>query len=121
MPVVQRLKRAQDWSSSLRDDDDGSDDDDGPDNSRAFTTARTGVDDDEGFAWGSTTDFVDIGLVDEPASLKFVETPFTLAKRAGGTARNGSKAAQSVMKPKEKGKSTVVRRARGASAVSSVR
>ncbi|GAA6013295.1 hypothetical protein JCM10207_000846 [Rhodosporidiobolus poonsookiae] len=35
------------------------------------------------WTWGavSSTDSVDIGQVDEPASLKFVETPFTIARR----------------------------------------
>ncbi|BGP02869.1 hypothetical protein RTBOTA2_005857 [Rhodotorula toruloides] len=109
MPLLDKSKKAHDWSSSLRDDDFSSDDDAGPrslSTSRGARTAGLGdEDDEEGFVWGSTTDFVDIEMVDEPASLKFVETPFTLAKRTGAT---GGKAAHSVAKQKEKGKATVL-------------
>ncbi|GAA5868353.1 hypothetical protein JCM8547_002162 [Rhodosporidiobolus lusitaniae] len=35
---------------------------------------------------------VDIGQVDEPEGLKFVETPFTIAERVGGDRGNGGKA-----------------------------
>ncbi|BGP73195.1 hypothetical protein NBRC10513v2_006599 [Rhodotorula toruloides] len=108
MPLLHKPQKAQDWSSTLRDDDFSSDDDAGPrslSTSRGVQTAGWGdEDDEESFAWGSTTDFVDIGMVDEPASLKFVETPFTLAKRTGAA---GGKAARSVAKQKEKGKATV--------------
>ncbi|BGP34770.1 hypothetical protein JCM10296v2_006592 [Rhodotorula toruloides] len=108
MPMLDKPKKAPGWSSSLCDDDFSSDDVAGPrslSTSRGARTAGLGdEDDEEGFVWGSTTDFVDIGMVDEPASLKFVETPFTLAKRTGAT---GGKAAQSVAKQKAKGKATV--------------
>ncbi|BGP27086.1 hypothetical protein Rt10032_c12g4886 [Rhodotorula toruloides] len=104
--MLSKAKTTPDWSCSLRhDDNDISGDDAGPRSPSTSRSAQAGSwgdrDDDDGFAWGSTTDFVDIGMVDEPASLKFVETPFTMAKRAGATS---GKAAKSVAKPKEKGK-----------------
>lgn len=79
------------WSTALRDDDDD-DDSSEPDTSTpsharlaqgpkvtpdATPTYREGSDWD----WNWAGDAVDIGLVPEPKELKFVETPFTLAKR----------------------------------------
>ncbi|GAA5902379.1 hypothetical protein JCM8208_007273 [Rhodotorula glutinis] len=77
------------WSRSLRDSDD---DDDSPDHHLAPTssasparTKRTSTPIDEGSDWAWGADTVDIGLVSEPQGLKFVETPFTLAKRTGAS------------------------------------
>ncbi|GAA6057955.1 hypothetical protein JCM3770_000649 [Rhodotorula araucariae] len=69
------------WSRSLRDSDDDSCDDSAP--PPRLKRTRTTSSDTDRFTWGSGADLVDIGLVSEPADLKFVETPFTLAKNTG--------------------------------------
>ncbi|GAA6057966.1 hypothetical protein JCM3770_000655 [Rhodotorula araucariae] len=69
------------WSRSLRDSDDDSCDDSAP--PPRLKRTRTTSSDADRFIWGSSADLVDIGLVSEPADLKFVETPFTLAKNTG--------------------------------------
>ena len=85
------------WSRSLRDSaDDTSDNDDPPDarplGGRTASTESAA----EGSSWSTGADAVDIGLVNEPASLKFVETPFTLAKLRTGARRGGGGATADV-------------------------
>ncbi|BGP51029.1 hypothetical protein JCM10450v2_006955 [Rhodotorula kratochvilovae] len=78
------------WSRSLRDsDDDSCDDAAPPPRSSRQKRTRTTSSDADGFTWGAGSDAVDIGLVSEPAGLKFVETPFTLAKRTGARGNCG--------------------------------
>ncbi|GJN93096.1 hypothetical protein Rhopal_006141-T1 [Rhodotorula paludigena] len=99
-------RKTDGWSRSLLDADDSSDDDASarsPSRSKLHAQrTRTVSSELEGFAWGAGFDHVDIGLVDEPADLKFVETPFTLAKRKGARSKQStvtSPTARKVQKP----------------------
>ncbi|KWU44501.1 hypothetical protein RHOSPDRAFT_33828 [Rhodotorula sp. JG-1b] len=85
--VTARAKPRQGWSTSLRNDDDDDDSDhDGSSSPSAAAppAARQGSDWD----WNWSSELIDIGLVDEPDQLSFVETPFTLAKRNALTNSN---------------------------------
>ncbi|GAA5886324.1 hypothetical protein JCM6882_001606 [Rhodosporidiobolus microsporus] len=98
---MKRTKAREDsWSRSLGDDECWSSGDEALSSrfSRQQRLAGGGGDaQDDGAAdeedwsdlWSSRDDVwssaVDIGAVDEPASLKFVETPFTIAKRTGAS------------------------------------
>jgi hypothetical protein len=81
------------WSHSLRDDDlcgSSSSDEDGgsvPSSTRTGKAAsgsagiiRSG-EEDWGHLWSDSSAPVDIGMVEEPEDLKFVDTPFTKARR----------------------------------------
>lgn len=87
-------RKADGWSRSLLDADDSSDDDASarsPSRSKLHPQrTRTVSSELEGFVWGAGFDHVDIGLVDEPADLKFVETPFTLARRTAARSKQST-------------------------------
>ncbi|BGP42848.1 hypothetical protein JCM10449v2_006860 [Rhodotorula kratochvilovae] len=90
MPSPRTPTKNSSWSRSLRDsDDDSCDDAAPPPRSSRQKRTRTTSSDADGFTWGAGSDAVDIGLVSEPAGLKFVETPFTLAKRTGARGNCG--------------------------------
>ncbi|BGP51037.1 hypothetical protein JCM10450v2_006963 [Rhodotorula kratochvilovae] len=90
MPATKTPTKNASWSRTLRDsDNDSCDDAAPPPRSSRQTRTRTTSSDADGFTWGAGTDTVDIGLVSEPAGLKFVETPFTLAKRTDARRDNG--------------------------------
>ncbi|GAA5935176.1 hypothetical protein JCM10213_000668 [Rhodosporidiobolus nylandii] len=97
MPSLEPSARSQlprdGWSRSLRDDDleSSSSGDDEPASPQAGS--KGGGTDSEGWTstWGGAgSDVYDIGLVDEPAGLRFVDTPWTRAKRAAAD-RDGGK------------------------------
>ncbi|GAA5964305.1 hypothetical protein JCM8115_006062 [Rhodotorula mucilaginosa] len=73
------------WSTSLRNDDDDDSDDDCSSSPSAAPPPPPAEGSDWDWNWSS--ELIDIGLVDEPAHLRFVETPFTLAKRNALTKR----------------------------------
>jgi len=90
MPSARAPATPSTWSRSLRDSDDDSDspsDDPLPSapSSSPARAERTSSPSTEGSEWAWGGDTVDIGLVSEPSGLKFVETPFTLAKRTGAS------------------------------------
>ncbi|GAA5968433.1 hypothetical protein JCM11641_007635 [Rhodosporidiobolus odoratus] len=78
------------WSRSFRDDDfESSDDNEQPASTSATGKRREAADsggEDWSTTWGGSdrqSDPIDIGLINEPPELKFVDTPFTIAKRRG--------------------------------------
>lgn len=73
------------WSTSLRNADDDDSDDDG--SSSPSAASRPPPAEGSDWDWNWSSELIDIGLVDEPAHLRFVETPFTLAKRNALTKR----------------------------------
>lgn len=73
------------WSTSLRNADDDDDNDDG--SSSPSAASRPPPAEGSDWDWNWSSELIDIGLVDEPAHLRFVETPFTLAKRNALTKR----------------------------------
>ena len=90
MPSARAPTTPSTWSRSLRDSDDDSDSpSDEPllsaPSSSPARAERTSSPSTEGSEWAWGGDTVDIGLVSEPPGLRFVETPFTLAKRTGAS------------------------------------
>ncbi|GAA5992161.1 hypothetical protein JCM10908_001797 [Rhodotorula pacifica] len=89
------------WSTSLRDDDDASSSSADEANPRQPTTTASNTDKNELYTegsdwdWNWSSDLVDIGLVQEPDELKFVETPFTLAKRNAAASSSSRQTKQS--------------------------
>ncbi|BGP51057.1 hypothetical protein JCM10450v2_006983 [Rhodotorula kratochvilovae] len=88
MTALKTPRKDSSWSRSLRDSEDGSCDDAAPPPRSRQKRTRTTSSDADAFTWGASTDTVDIGLISEPTGLKFVETPFTLAKRMGARRDN---------------------------------
>ncbi|GAA5995541.1 uncharacterized protein JCM10292_005239 [Rhodotorula paludigena] len=102
MATEKGSREADGWSRSLLDADDSSDDDASarsPSRSKLHPQrTRTVSSELEGFVWGAGLDHVDIGLVDEPADLKFVETPFTLARRTAARSKQSTSTSPSASK-----------------------
>ncbi|GAA6030779.1 hypothetical protein JCM8097_008873 [Rhodosporidiobolus ruineniae] len=109
--LTKRTQRTSDgWSRSLRDDDafDSDDDANGADEATTAASGRgargrgsgavQGDDDDPWSSSSGWSDPVDIAFVEEPRELKFVETPFTIARRAGGASKARGKAAPAAKK-----------------------
>lgn len=119
---MQRNQRSSDgWSTALRDDDEDSESDEkaaandseppaptarshkAPVTSAAYAQRTEAVREGSDWDWNWAGDAVDIGAVVEPASLKFTETPFTLASRNArpeqAPQKSGTKAKRAAARP----------------------
>ncbi|GAA5873801.1 hypothetical protein JCM3774_000686 [Rhodotorula dairenensis] len=84
--MTNKTRKHDGWSTSIRDQDLLDDDDDTGDDDlspvrRTAASQRAHAQQGSDWDWDWSSELVDIGLVREPAALKFVETPFTLARR----------------------------------------